>query len=125
MVNAVSSFTKLRANPGKRELLVRALWPLLLEASTEIGLHEYSLHACDEDPDEVWFFARFADETAVTVHELRETAVSTPEFLSALLPLLAGPANTSTAQVLWALPLHSDMNGTVSGGCPTLAERKE
>ncbi len=98
-----SSFTRMRAKPGRRAELLVALEPLLRSAATEPGLGEYSMHECTDDVDELWFFVRFADDAAIADHQARESAPDPTDF-APLLDLIAEPPETSYGDVVWTLP---------------------
>jgi quinol monooxygenase YgiN len=64
----VSVIAKLTAKEGKRDELVSHLGKLLDVVSEEPGTLVYSVHASKDDPDVVYFFELYTDQSALTAH---------------------------------------------------------
>lgn len=59
---------KVPAAPGKREELVAALQAALDTAHGEAGTIQYILHADAKDPDAVWFYELYSDQSSLDAH---------------------------------------------------------
>jgi quinol monooxygenase YgiN len=70
-------FARMRAHPGQRAQLVEALQPLVASGGRESGTTAYLLHESAEDPDVVWFYARFTDQQALDTHQANEASLAT------------------------------------------------
>ena len=70
-------FARMRAHPGQRAQLVDSLQPLIASGAREPGTIAYLLHESTDDPDVVWFYARFADQAALEAHQANEAQLAT------------------------------------------------
>jgi quinol monooxygenase YgiN len=64
----VAVIAKVPAAPGKRDELVAALQVALDTARGEAGTTYYILHADAKDPDAVWFYELYTDQSALDSH---------------------------------------------------------
>lgn len=53
-----------------------ALQPLIASAGRETGTTTYLVHESTDDPDVVWFYARFADDAGLADHQANEAALA-------------------------------------------------
>jgi|SRR5207302_5709072 len=61
-------FAKFTAQPGKRDELVEALSPMFDAVPSEAGTEVYVLHTSPSEPDIVWFYEVYTDESSLKSH---------------------------------------------------------
>ncbi len=87
-------FTRLTAQPGRRDDLVAALEALGAATRNEPGAEVFVLHPARDEPDLVLGYEVFTDDDALAAHRASEhVAVIGPQ----LQDLLAGPPEISYA----------------------------
>lgn len=92
-------FTRLRANPGRRDELLTAFDDLHDAVAQEPGTLVFAMHASDAAPDEVLFYEVYADDDALAVHRASHAVRDVVPHLEGL---LAGPP-----EITYATPRRS------------------
>lgn len=65
----IAIVAQMRAQPGKREELMKALEPLHDAVKAEPGTEVFAMHASDADPDVVLFYELYRDREALAAHQ--------------------------------------------------------
>jgi quinol monooxygenase YgiN len=84
----IAMVVKLTAAEGKLDELLEAAAKLVAATEDEPGTLQYALHTDAADPSAVWFYERYADQTALDAHA-GSTAMA--DAMRAFGGLLGGP----------------------------------
>jgi quinol monooxygenase YgiN len=76
---------KLTAQDGKRDELVAAFGQMMDHVrANEAGTEVYVLHTDDADPNVVWFYEMYTDDSALGAHSTSDTMKSVGKSLAGL-----------------------------------------
>jgi quinol monooxygenase YgiN len=97
----VTAFARLR--PDAREDALTAARRMQEATAAEQGCHEYRFWTAIDDPDEIFLFERWADQTALDAHF---AAPHTREFGAAIASFADGPVDVTRFEVVSSGPLR-------------------
>src|SRR5687767_6660495 len=87
MSEKIACFAKLTAQPGKRDELVAVLEKIFETVEGEAGTEVYALHTDNAEPETVWFYELYSDQSAFDAHGKSDGMAA---MIGALGGLLAG-----------------------------------
>ncbi|AHK36133.1 hypothetical protein Pd630_LPD16174 (plasmid) [Rhodococcus opacus PD630] len=82
---------------GRRDEAIKILRPMFDQVRNEPGTLLYLMHVSRDEPDVIWFYERYADESAFAAHT--ESAVH-HSVVEQLMPLLVGDPEATFLELL-------------------------
>jgi quinol monooxygenase YgiN len=74
-MSKVGVLVKFTAKPGLRDQLVEHFQSLVEYTNTESGTEDWSFHLSPVDPDAVWLYEVYTDQSAMDAHNSTEITV--------------------------------------------------
>lgn len=68
MARTNGHIAKFKIAPGRRAEAIEMLKPMFSQVAKEPGALLYVMHLPESDPDTIWFYERYADDSAFEIH---------------------------------------------------------